>query len=216
MVICSNVNSVGAFEKPTKKYALGIDLGYTLWSSVRADQDGIELIYRHYLNDRFYIHESAGLAFYNEKSQGKPLEQYRNFNGYFNRIGVHYQFYKPHWFHRSKFKRDYENERNSFGFNILAGALDFKYRLNATGPLLVPYQVSGNDKYAFVGIEAQANVILLKIEGFQLIWMTRFGVLKPNKKVTFIDYTTPFPGSSLQGEPTYGEIIGFNALYRFN
>jgi hypothetical protein len=205
-----------ALTPPVKKHTLGIDLTYPLLSQARYEQNSGELIYRYYLSDRLFIHESAGFSQFNWVTTGNPLPQITKLNGYFNRAGLHFQFYKPYWFKRSQFKKTPTNENASIGLNFLTGIYNYQLRYNTYGQLLLPYQVNEKGKLAYAGIEVQMSLKLFNINNFQLNYMMRYGLLKTSKTVRDFDKIAALPGTGINNDPAeYGEVLGLYALYRF-
>lgn len=216
LVVFAGVINVKATTPSLKRHTLGIDLTYPILSAARNEHTSGELIYRNHISDRLFIHESAGFSFYNYVSNGNPLPQMTKLNGYFNRAGLHFQFYKPYWFNRSQFKKTSEREYASVGLNLLTGIYNYQLRYDTYGQLLTPYQVNDKGKLAYAGIEFQMSLKLFNVKNFQLNYMLRYGVLKTSKSVRDFEKIAALPGTGINKDPVeYGEVLGLYALYRF-
>lgn len=215
LLTCS-ISLMGVMKPPAKKHTLGVDLTYPILASFRYEQRAFEGFYRYYLSDRFFIHESAGVANRNYESKGNPLPQLTKYNGFFNRAGVHFQLYKPYWFNRKKFEKTSEKESSSIGLNLLTGIQSYQLRFNTYGQILQPYQVNEKGKLAYVGLEAQWSFSILRIENFQLNYMLRYGRLYTTKKSSNFEKFAALAGTGINNDPLeYVEPLGLYALYRF-
>lgn len=214
--LVSSSTLLNAQTPAQKKHSLGIDLTYPIYAGIRYEQKAFEVIYRNYLSNRWFIHESAGFATRNDESPGNPFPQLTKLNGYFNRAGIHFQLYKSHWFNRSLYKRTTEEESGSIGINLLTGVQSYQLRYNTYGQLLLPYQVNDKGKLAYAGMEVQLSSRLLRIENFQLNWTLRYGLLYTTKQYKDFEKISALPGTGINRDSKeYGEFIGVYALYRF-
>lgn len=216
LIVFAGVINAKATTPSLKKHTLGVDLTYPILSAARNEHTSGELIYRNHISDRLFIHESAGFSLYNDVSNGNPLPQITKLNGYFNRAGLHYQFYQPYWFQRSQFKKTPDKEYASIGLNVLTGIYNYQLRYNTYGQLLSPYQVNDKGKLAYAGLEVQVSLKLFNINNFQLNYMMRYGRLMTTKSVKDFEKIKALPGAGINNDPIeYGEVLGLYALYRF-
>jgi len=211
-----SVSLMAVMQPPARKHTLGVDLTYPMLANVRYEQRAFEMFYRYHLSDRIFIHESVGVANRNSEFKGDPLPQLTKYNGFFNRAGVHFQFYKPFWFKRKKFEKTSEKESSSIGLNLLTGIQSYQLRFNTFGQLLQPYQVNEKGKLAYVGLEAQWSFNILRIENFQLNYMLRYGRLFTSKQSANFERFAALAGTGSNNDPIeYVEPLGLYALYRF-
>lgn len=216
VLLVSLSHPINAQVTASKKHSIGIDVTYPILANTRCQQTAFEVLYRHYINDRWFIHESAGLSNRNDESIGNPFPQITKLNGFFNRAGIHFQLYKPYWFNKELYKHSSDEEIGSVGINLLTGILSYQLRYDTRGQLLLPYQVNDKGKLAYAGLELQLSRRLLRIENFQLNWTMRYGMLYVSKAVKDFDKISALPGTGINNNSKeYGEFIGLYALYRF-
>ena len=62
MLCACSGSSMAVMQLPANKHTLGVDLTYPMLANLRYEQGAFELFYRYHLSDRFFIHESVGVA----------------------------------------------------------------------------------------------------------------------------------------------------------